>query len=92
MSAREGAGNFQLGAAQKAGNGAVSLAMGAFHFQSQDQTANILFFKRTTKSLQIWSAAQRMTFNPSSYAGVRGQIRQLLGEQRSQAIAALKLA
>ncbi|MCM8598598.1 MAG: hypothetical protein NFW04_08075 [Candidatus Accumulibacter sp.] len=91
MSAREGAGNFQMGAAQQAANGAVSLAMGAFHFQSQDQTSKILFFKRATKALQVWSAAQRMTFDPGSYAGVRDQIREMLGEQRRQAIAALKL-
>lgn len=90
-SASEGAGNFQMGAAQKGGNGVVSLALGAFHFQAADRTDKVVFFKRTTRTLQFWSAAQRMTFDPAGYAEVRDQIRQMLGAQKRQAIAALKL-
>lgn len=92
MSAREGLGNFQMGSAQRANNGAVGLAMGAFHFQAIDKTDKILFFKRTTKALRVWSAAQRMTLDTRTYAGDRDQIRQRLGEQRKRAIAAIKLA
>jgi hypothetical protein len=92
MSAREGLGNFQMGSAQRADNGAVGLAMGGFHFQAIDKTDKILFFRRTTKALRVWSAAQRMTLDTRSYAEDREQIRQMLGEQRKRAIAAIKLA
>ncbi|WP_374682600.1 hypothetical protein [Accumulibacter sp.] len=91
MSAHEGLGNFQMGAAQRAGNGVVELAMGAYHFRAVDSTDRIVFFKRTTRALRLWTAAQRMTLNTASYAENRAQIRQMLGEERQRAIAAIRL-
>ncbi len=91
MSAHEGLGNFQMGAAQRAGNGVVELAMGAYHFRAVDSSDRIVFFKRTTRALKLWTAAQRMTLNTASYAENRAQIRQMLGEERQRAIAAIRL-
>ncbi|HRL78444.1 MAG TPA: hypothetical protein PK440_21355 [Candidatus Accumulibacter phosphatis] len=91
MSAREGLGNFQMGSAQRAGNGVVELAMGAYHFRAVDSTDRIVFFKRTTRALKLWTAAQRMTLNTATYAENRAQIRQMLGEERQRAIAAIRL-
>lgn len=91
MSAHEGLGNFQMGAAQRAGNGVVGLAMGAYHFRAVDTTARIVFLKRTTRALRLWTAAQRITLDTATYAENRAEIRRMLGEERKRGIAAIRL-
>ena len=44
QAAKELSGNFQIGAAQKADNDALSLALGAFHFETKDHRGKFLFF------------------------------------------------
>jgi hypothetical protein len=40
---KELSGNFQIGAAQKAENGAASMALGAFYFRASDNRGKFLF-------------------------------------------------
>jgi hypothetical protein len=44
QAAKDLSGNFQIGAAQKADISALSLALGAFHFETDDQRGKFLFF------------------------------------------------
>jgi hypothetical protein len=56
---RELSGNFQIGAAQRAENGALSLAIGAFHFKTQDHHKRILFWQWGAESIHFWTAASK---------------------------------
>lgn len=83
-------GHFQVGAAEAAGE-VVSMALGAFHYVWEDRQKNILFAKWGSSDFDYWMAAQRMTLSPSSYASVRDQIRDKLGDSRKKLIADIPL-
>lgn len=72
-------GNFQVGAVQKAENGGLSLAMGAFYFRSVDVRRRFLFFSWGGQNVNFWTAAQKMTLNTTFYAQYRDHVRQKLG-------------
>jgi hypothetical protein len=72
-------GNFQIGAVQKADNGALSLAMGAFYFRSVDVRRRFLFVSWGGESVNFWTAAQKMTLNATFYTEHRDQVREKLG-------------
>lgn len=84
-------GNFQIGAVQRADNGALSLALGAFHFRSLNTRRRFLFFAWGAQQVQFWTAAQKMTFNTNFYAQYRDMVRQKLGAHARAYIGALKL-
>lgn len=73
-SSLQGNGNFQLGAVQKAANGALNMALGGFYFRSTDQRRRFLFFKWGREDVNFWSAAHRMTFNRKIYGAVRDDV------------------
>lgn len=85
-------GNFQLGAVQKSDNGSLSMAVGAFHFQSDDQRRRFLFFGWGALAVQFWSAAQKMTFNRQHYAQLRSLVQSKLGTSTQQYLSDLPLA
>ena len=87
----EGSGNFQLGSVQKAGNGALSMALGGFYFRSMDEQRRFLFFKWGAKKVNFWTAAQRMTLNADFYAQNRESVRLRLVADASNFIATLSL-
>lgn len=55
----EMSGNFQIGAVQRANNGALSLAIGAFYFRSSDARRRFLFLSWGAQDVNFWTAAQR---------------------------------
>jgi hypothetical protein len=90
-SSMEGSGNFQLGAAQRTPNGAVSMAVGAFYFRSVDERKRFLFFKWGAQQVNFWTAAQRMTLNSDFYARRREEVVAKLESDAPKFIADLKL-
>jgi len=77
--ANENNGNFQIGAAQKMENGAISVAVGAFHFKSEDHRARFLFWSWGGREISFWIAVSKMILHRDRYA-----------EHRKAVIAALK--
>lgn len=88
-SAAEGSGNFQIGAVQKAANGSLSMALGAFYFRSSAERRKFLFFRWGRNEVNFWTAAQKMTLNTLIYAKVRRAIEARLGADAIRYIASL---
>lgn len=88
----EASGNFQIGAVQKSDDGVLSMALGAFYFQSDDQRRRFLFFSWGERSVQFWTAAQKMTFNAKHYARLRDAVEDKLGDAAEDYIADLEIA
>lgn len=90
-SSKQASGNFQIGAVQKSDNGALSLALGAFHFRSTDDRRRFLFFSWGAQQVNFWTGAQKMTLNQSFYAERRAVVARKLGESADEFIADLEL-
>lgn len=90
-SSSQASGNFQIGAVQKADNGALSLALGAFHFRSDDSRRRFLFFSWGAQKVAFWTAAQKMTLNHDFYAERRDAVARKLGASADEFIAGLTL-
>ncbi len=84
-------GNFQIGAAQKADNGATSLALGAFHFRAADNRRKFLFFGWGAKAVESWTAVSKLTLNPDLYAVHRKAVVAKLKADASDYIDALEI-
>lgn len=54
-------GNFQIGEIQRAENGALSLALGAFYFRTRDERRGVLFVKWGSDEVEFWTGAQKLT-------------------------------
>lgn len=91
-STNEFGGNFQIGTAQQAENGAVTLLVGAFFFKTVNQRRRFLFFSWGSDSINFWTGAQKMTLNSSFYAAVRDVVEEKLGEGREDVIRGIELA
>lgn len=91
QSSSQMSGNFQIGAVQRADNGALSLALGAFHFRSKDTRKRVLFFSWGAQNVHFWTGAQKLTLNTDFYAPFRDMVRQKLGADACDYIRALKL-
>lgn len=74
-SSSEDAGNFQIGSVQKASNGSLSMALGAFHFRAVDKRKKFLFFKWGQSEINLWTGAQKMTLNRTLYGMVREKVK-----------------
>lgn len=85
-------GNFQLGSVQRSENGALALALGAFHFRSTNTRGGLLFWKWGDEKVDFWTAAQAMTLNGKHYARLRSTVRKKLGEEASGYLVALEVA
>ncbi|MCE5245083.1 MAG: hypothetical protein ABFD98_12280 [Syntrophobacteraceae bacterium] len=75
----ESSGNFQLGSVEKAGNGAMGMVLGAFHFSADERRRRILFFSWGAKKVQFWTAAEKMVLNGTAYANHRNAVMKKLG-------------
>ncbi len=84
-------GNFQIGAAQRADNGATSMALGAFHFRASDNRGKFLFFSWGAKSVAFWTAVRKMTLNEALYADHRDAVIARLKADASDYIDALEI-
>jgi hypothetical protein len=90
-SAAKMSGNFQLGAVQRAENGAMAMVLGAFHFTATDARRKFLFFSWGAQEVDFWTAAQKMTLNMAFYAQHRDAVKKKLGEKADEYIDALVL-
>ncbi|WP_374326268.1 hypothetical protein [Azonexus sp.] len=88
----ESSGNFQIGAVQKSEDGVISMALGAFHFTADDQRRRFLFLSWGERSVQLWTAAQKMTFNAKHYARLRDAVEDKLGDAAELYIGELEIA
>lgn len=84
-------GNFQIGEVQRAGNGALSLALGAFHFRTRDEQRGVLFVKWGGEEIEFWTGAQKLTLNEGFYAKHRDVVIAKLSDGTNY-IAALDIA
>lgn len=85
-------GSFQLGAVQKADNGALSLALGGFHFRTRTDRTRALFGEWGADEAELWAAAQVMTLDRSHYDGLRDTVTHRLAEGAAGYILDLPLA
>jgi hypothetical protein len=90
-SSAQSSGNFQIGAAQVSANGALALALGAFHYSGTDASRRVLFAKWGAQSVNFWTAAQKMTLNDHLYAQHRDAVEAKLGVAAGDFIAGLTL-
>ncbi len=90
-SSAQASGNFQIGAVQKSDNGALSLALGAFYFRSNDARRRFLFFSWGAQQVNFWTGAQKMTLNQEFYAGRREAVARKLGDTADEYIEDLVL-
>jgi hypothetical protein len=88
---RELSGNFQIGAVQRAENGVLSLALGAFYFRTRDARRRLLFVAWGQGEIEFWTGAQKMTLNSALYARHRAAVEAKLNADAADYIAALKL-
>ena len=84
-------GNFQLGAVQKAANGALSMALGAFYFRAAEARRRFLFFAWGANKVNFWTSAQKLTFNTEFYAQHRELVMRKLGADSGKFLGALVL-
>jgi len=91
-SSTQASGNFQIGAVQRANNGALSLALGAFYFRSTDSRRRFLFFSWGAQQVNFWTSAQKLTLNTSFYSPLREAVQRKLGVDSLDYIAALTTA
>lgn len=84
-------GNFQIGAVRKTDQGALSMALGAFHFSDADVQRKFLFFSWGERQVSFWTAAAKLTLNTTQYAQHRDAVRTRLGAETPQFIAELPL-
>ena len=91
-SSNEFGGNFQIGAAQQAENGAVSLVVGAFYFKTVNQQKRFLFFRWGKKNINFWTSAQKMTLNSEYFGQIRQAVKDKLGAGREDLIRGIELA
>ena len=67
-------GNFQIGAVQRADNEALSLVLGAFHFDTSDHRGRFLFWKWGVEAIHFWTAVRKMSLNRTFYAKHRNAV------------------
>jgi hypothetical protein len=84
-------GNFQIGAVQRAENGALALALGAFHFRASDRKRHVLFVRWGAEEVEFWTAAQKTTLNRRLYAQHRAAVSARLAADAADYIAALEI-
>lgn len=84
-------GNFQLGAAQRAENGALSLALGAFHFRMRDARKRALFVRWGAEEIAFWTGAQMLTLNQTLYAQHREAVAARLAADAALYIASIPI-
>ena len=92
QAAKDLSGNFQIGAAQKADNAALSLALGAFHFETNDHRGKFLFFAWGAEEIRFWTAVCKMTLNRDLYSVHRRAVVAKLKADAADYVAELEIA
>ena len=67
-------GSFQPGTVQRDPNGALTLALGAFHFRCHQAGGRFLFWTWGRDEIEFFAAAQTLTLNAGNYATVRAAV------------------
>ena len=86
------AGNFQMSSVQKSENGALSAALGAFHFRSAENRKKFLFFSWGKNDVNFWAGTQKLTLNQTLYSQIRDDVAGTLGEKAKKLIAGVTLS
>jgi hypothetical protein len=77
----EGSGNFQIGVVEMSEQGALSMALGAFHYRAAGRKTKVVFASWGARQVDFWSAAQRMTLNDRRFNDrAREAARKVLGD------------
>jgi hypothetical protein len=84
-------GNFQIGSVQRAENGVLSLALGAFYFRTMDTRRRALFVAWGAEEIEFWTGAQKLTLNGALYAQHRAAVAARLASDASDYIAAIEI-
>jgi hypothetical protein len=84
-------GCFQLGAVQRADNGALSLALGAFHFHAKDARQRALWIEWGGEEIEFFAAAQQLTLNRDLYAQHRESVIARLSADAADYVAELEI-
>jgi hypothetical protein len=84
-------GNFQIGSVQRAENGVLSLALGAFYFRTKDTRRRALFVAWGAEEIEFWTGAQKLTLNGTLYAQHRAAVVARLASDASDYIAAIEI-
>jgi hypothetical protein len=84
-------GNFQIGSVQRAENGVLSLALGAFYFRTTDTRRRALFVTWGAEEIEFWTGAQKLTLNGALYAQHRAAVAARLSSDASEYIAAIEI-
>ncbi len=92
QAAAELSGNFQIGAAQKADNDALSLALGGFHFETKDHRSTFLFWKWGAEEIHFWTAVSKATLNRMLYSVHRQAVIAKLAADAPDYVANLDIA
>jgi len=87
----ERSGNLQLGAVQRADNGALSMALGGFHFRTRDTRQRVLFVAWGSEEIEFWTVAQKLTLNAALYASHRTMVVERLINDAPNYIAAIDI-
>jgi hypothetical protein len=87
----EVSGNFQIGAVQRADNEALSLVLGAFHFDTSDHRGRFLFWKWGAEAIHFWTAVRKMSLNRTFYAKHRNAVVSKLAADAADYIAELNI-
>ncbi len=92
QAAAELSGNFQIGAAQKADNDALSLALGGFHFRTKDHRGKFLFWTWGAEEIHFWTAVSKATLNRMLYSVHRQAVIAKLAADAPDYVANLDIA
>lgn len=84
-------GNFQMASVQKSENGALSTALGAFHYKSTDRRKGFLFVRWGRRNVNFWVSGQSITLNQTLYSQVRDTVVDALGASAKSQILSIKL-
>lgn len=85
-------GNYQLGTVQRAQNGALAMAMGAFRFHTTDRRRRALFWDWGAEEIVFWAAAQKMTLNAELHAPLRDTVAERLAADAADYVVDIPIA
>ncbi len=84
-------GNFQLGTCSADPSGNVSMALGAFYFETTVHQGRFLFWSWETKDINLYTGGQNVVLNEQIYATVRQLVIDKLGDRAKTFVAGLDI-
>lgn len=91
QSASTNNGNFQVYPCDQAATGEVSMAMGAFYFNSDHHETSFLFFSWSSSNTHVYKGGQKTVLNQNVYSKVRSDVSAKLGDNAVNLVASIDL-